>query len=153
MNNNLVEIELVITPTTDVMDSLKRLTPKLGKNYKLLSDKDVEEIFSSKNTFVFVARDTEKSRIVGMLTLLVFRIPYVRKGIIEDVVVDEEYRGQGIGEQLMEKALFMAGEKGVSYVDLTSSPTRTASNSLYKKLGFELRETNVYRKVIDYGEI
>ncbi|MGH9297111.1 MAG: GNAT family N-acetyltransferase, partial [Acidimicrobiales bacterium] len=34
---------------------------------------------------------------------------------------------------------------GSRNVDLTSRPSREAANKLYLKLGFEPRETNVYR--------
>ena len=69
------------------------------------------------------------------------------------VIVDESYRGRHIGTMLMERAISLAVEKGASYIDLTARPRRDASNKLYEVLGFQKRETNVYRKIIDYGEV
>jgi ribosomal protein S18 acetylase RimI-like enzyme len=64
---------------------------------------------------------------------------------IEDVVVDDSVRGQGVGEALNRCALEMARLRGARTVDLTSRPSRDAANRLYRRLGFEPRETNVYR--------
>ena len=84
-------------------------------------------------------------RIVGLLTLAVFRIPTGVRAWIEDVVVDESERGQGVGEALTREALRRAEAAGARTVDLTSRPSREAANRLYRRLGFVDRETNVYR--------
>jgi len=65
---------------------------------------------------------------------------------IEDVVVDEAGRGQGVGAALVQAALERSAERGARTVDLTSRPSREAANRLYLRLGFETRDTNVYRK-------
>ena len=54
-------------------------------------------------------------------------------------------RGRGVGDKLNRFALDMARENGAVSVDLTSRPTREAANRLYQRLGFEPRDTNVYR--------
>ena len=63
------------------------------------------------------------------------------------MVVSESYRGQGIGKKLMDFAIQFVKEQGVSLLMLTSNPARVAANNLYVKLGFEKKETNVYRMV------
>jgi len=83
------------------------------------------------------------------LTLVVFTIPSGQRAWIEDVVVHEDARGLGIGESLTLAAVNEARERGVRSIDLTSRPSREAANALYQKLGFERRETNVYRFVIE----
>jgi ribosomal protein S18 acetylase RimI-like enzyme len=82
---------------------------------------------------------------VGVSTLAVFPIPTALRAWIEDVIVDESVTGQGIGSALTQAMLDHARERGCATVDLTSRPSREAANHMYKKLGFELRETNVYR--------
>jgi ribosomal protein S18 acetylase RimI-like enzyme len=84
-------------------------------------------------------------RIVGTLTLVVFRIPTGVRAWIEDVVVDDAARGHGVGELLNVRALEVARSKGAKTVDLTSRPSREAANRLYQRIGFQPRETNVYR--------
>ncbi|MDA2952979.1 MAG: GNAT family N-acetyltransferase, partial [Actinomycetota bacterium] len=64
---------------------------------------------------------------------------------IEDVVVDADARGKGVGEALNTFALAEAKRQGSITVDLTSRPSREAANRLYQRLGFKERETNVYR--------
>jgi ribosomal protein S18 acetylase RimI-like enzyme len=85
------------------------------------------------------------SPIVGMLTLVTFRLPTGVRAWIEDVVVDGGSRGRGVGEALTLAALEIAADRGAQTVDLTSRPSREAANRLYRRMGFEPRETNVYR--------
>ena len=103
----------------------------------------MERVIKSEDTFVFVAEDG--GEILGTVTLALYRIPSGTKAWIEDVVVDESARGKGVSVDLMKHALDAARNIGVEKVDLTSQPFRVAANNLYVKLGFELRETNVYR--------
>jgi ribosomal protein S18 acetylase RimI-like enzyme len=138
--------------SSEAADEIRNLAQQEGKNYKELRDDDLKDMLQSQNTHLLVARNRE-GKIVGMITVLVFRIPYVKKSSIEDLVVDENSRGQGIGSSLMEEAVNVARESGAHYVDFTSRPRRDESNSLYEKLGFKQRETNVYRYIFDYGEV
>lgn len=101
------------------------------------------QIVDSDSCSLLIARDDE--RIVGSLTLVVFPIPTGVRAWIEDVVVDSSVRGKGVGEALNREALRIARIKGAVTVDLTSRPSREAANRLYQRLGFEKRDTNVYR--------
>jgi ribosomal protein S18 acetylase RimI-like enzyme len=92
-----------------------------------------------------VARDTDTGQIVGSLTLAFYRIPTGLQSRIEDVVVDGDVRGRGVGALLTEEAIERARSAGAKSVGLTSRPSREAANRLYKRMGFEQRETNVYR--------
>jgi ribosomal protein S18 acetylase RimI-like enzyme len=97
----------------------------------------------SDTATLFVAFDGGVA--VGTLTLVVFSIPTGLRAWIEDVVVDEDARGLGVGEALTMAAVNEARERGVRSIDLTSRPSREAANALYQKLGFKRRDTNVYR--------
>ena len=92
---------------------------------------------------VFVARSD--GRIAGALTLVMFSIPTGLRAWIEDVVVDEAARGQGIGEALSIEALRLAQAAGAKTVDLTSRPSRVAAGRLYERVGFTERESRLYR--------
>jgi ribosomal protein S18 acetylase RimI-like enzyme len=92
---------------------------------------------------LLVARDGD-GRIVGMLTLVLYRVSSGLKGRIEDVVVDGSARGQGIGDALTREGMRRAGEAGVLMLELTSMPYRQAANRLYRRLGFVRKPTNVY---------
>ena len=88
--------------------------------------------------------------IVGTLTLVIFPIPTGIRAWIEDVVVDEtargkEYGGKRVGEALTREAIKIADQAGARTVDLTTRPARIAAGKLYERLGFEQRDSRVYR--------
>ena len=85
-------------------------------------------------------------RIVGTATLCISHSPTGRKGGIEDVVVSSACRGQGLGRRLMEHVVAYARtELSPIVLHLTSRPSRVAANALYRALGFEPYQTNVYK--------
>jgi GNAT superfamily N-acetyltransferase len=85
---------------------------------------------------------------VGTMTLIQYPIPTGERLWIEDLVVDQGYRGKKIGQKFVEKAISVAKELNIAHLDLTSNPTRIEANQLYQKMGFERRITNVYRKSV-----
>ena len=93
-----------------------------------------------------MAKDEE---IYGILTLIICKIPTGKKACIEDVVVDEKIRGKGIGRTLVNHVIQFAKEKGITKIELTSGSSRVAANILYRKMGFELRDTNFYRFLVE----
>ena len=87
----------------------------------------------------------DAGRIIGTASLCVYDSPTGRKASIEDVVVSSQFRGQGLGRQLMEHVIdYARKELGEVDLHLTSRPSRVAANELYQKLGFQKRETNAY---------
>ena len=84
--------------------------------------------------------------IVGFGALIIYQTPvksYV--GTIEDVVVDEAYRGQGLGRKLIQELIQIAKDKNIKMVSLTSDPSRVVARKLYTSLGFSLLKTGVFR--------
>jgi ribosomal protein S18 acetylase RimI-like enzyme len=145
-----VEVEIANEVTEELVASLNQLIPQLSSSATPLSVADVKALVTSSATTVFVAR--EHDRIVGSLTLVVFPIPTGRRAWIEDVVVDGDARGKGVGEALTIAAIEESRRRGVRSLDLTTRPSREAANRLYARLGFELRETNVYRFLVEPPE-
>ena len=132
----------------DLAKAFVTLVPQLSSSNPPPSLESVAEILAHEAISQFVARD-DAGHIVGVATLAVFPIPTGRRAWIEDVIVDESSAGQGIGAKLCDAMVAHARELGCTTVDLTSRPSREAANHLYKKLGFEERETNVYRFNLD----
>ena len=128
-----------------VHEAFDRLLPQLSSSAQPLSMEQIKELFDQECLHLVCAVDDEE-KIVGMLSLVVFDIPTGRRAWIEDVVTDQAVRGQGVGQSLVEAAVDHAKALGARTVDLTSRPTREAANRLYRRVGFLLRETNVYRK-------
>ena len=139
---------MAVTQATTVSDELvaafARLVPQLSTSAEPPSREQLEEILASPGATVLLARD-DSGEIVGSLTLVVFRTPTGTRAWIEDVVVDESARGQGIGEALVAEAIRFASDSGARTLDLTSRPSRESANRLYEKVGFQARETTVYR--------
>ena len=133
--------------TDELVEAFVVLIPQLSSSSPPTSREELAAIVDSEADTLFVARDGE-GRIVGSLTLAVFRIPTGVRAWIEDVVVDGAARGKGVGDALVDAAVAKAAEAGARTVDLTSRPSREAANRLYVRKGFELRTTNVYRFVV-----
>ncbi|MDH3752575.1 MAG: GNAT family N-acetyltransferase [Acidimicrobiia bacterium] len=138
-----VEIEAATVADDELVAAFERLIPQLSSSNPPPSRDVLAEIIASDASVLLVARDG--GRIVGSLTLVLFRIPTGMRAWIEDVVVDTAARGRGVGRALNEAAVAMADAAGATTVDLTSRPSREAANRLYQRLGFVRRDTNVYR--------
>lgn len=137
-----------ITEASEVTEALvkamEKLIPQLSRSNPAPTAEELEMMVSSDASHLLLALDDD-GKILGSLTLVLFRIPTGVRAWIEDVVVDGDARGMGVGDKLNRFALEMAREHGAVSVDLTSRPTREAANRLYQRLGFEPRDTNVYR--------
>jgi ribosomal protein S18 acetylase RimI-like enzyme len=138
-----MKVEEVREVSGELVEAFARLTPQLSRSSPPPGEQELERIVQSDATRLLVAK--VEGAIVGSLTLALFWIPTGLRAWIEDVVVDESVRGQGIGAALNLEALKMARDQGARTVDLTSRPSREAANRLYHRLGFKQRETNVYR--------
>ena len=139
-----VRVEEANAVSSELVAAIAKLVAQLSSSATAPSDAALEEIIASPAARLLLARGRD-GRIIGMLTLVLFPIPTGIRAWIEDVVVDSDTRGQGVGALLTRAAIELAAAHGARTVDLTSRPGREAANRLYAKLGFELRETNVYR--------
>jgi ribosomal protein S18 acetylase RimI-like enzyme len=142
-----IKVEVVGQVTSEVVEALGRLLPQLSRSATPLDRQALERIVSSPASVLLVAREQDK--IVGTLTLVMFPIPSGLRARIEDVVVDEAARGLGAGTALTREALRLARRQGARTVDLTTRPSREAANRLYARLGFQLRESHVYRFTLE----
>jgi ribosomal protein S18 acetylase RimI-like enzyme len=145
-----VVIERIDEPSDELAAAMARLVPQLSQSAPAITPSHVAELASSPATVLLVARDDSRE-IVGMLTLVLVRIPTGVRAIIEDVVVDGVARGSGVGGELVREAIAVARDAGARDVDLTSRPSRVEANRLYEKLGFQRRDTNVYRYPLGEG--
>jgi ribosomal protein S18 acetylase RimI-like enzyme len=142
-----IRVDIANESSDELVEGLNQLLPQLSTTASPLTSAQVEELVQSDASILFVARDGEN--IVGSLTLVIFPIPTGVRAWIEDVVVDESARGAGVGEALTLAAIDEARRRSVRSIDLTTRPSREAANRLYARLGFERRETNVYRFLLD----
>jgi ribosomal protein S18 acetylase RimI-like enzyme len=136
-----VKIERVTEATPELVETIERLLPQLSEARTPPTLAELSQAVAGET--MLVARDGD-GRILGTLTLVVYRVSSGLKARIEDVIVDHEARGQGIGEALARDAMRRATELGVRTIELTSMPYRESANRLYRRLGFIRRPTNVY---------
>ena len=142
------QVEQISEVTDEVVEAFGRLLPQLSRSARPLDRAAVAAVADSPGSTVLVARG-DGGLIIGMLTLVMFRIPTGLRAIIEDVVTDDAARGQGVGTALTNEAIRIAQAAGVRTIDLTSRPSRVAAGRLYEKLGFKMRDTRVYRYLVD----
>ena len=151
-----MSVELIEQSSPELVAAMERLIPQLSRSAKLLTAEQTQALVDQDSVYLFVFRtdkpvtaadgnEVEAGTILGMLSLATFAIPTGVRAWVEDVVVDAGTRGMGAGQQLVEAAVAHAQKIGARTVDLTSRPSREAANRLYRRCGFELRETNVYR--------
>jgi ribosomal protein S18 acetylase RimI-like enzyme len=142
-----VQIEIVEHVTPELADAFARLVPQLSRSAAVPDSEALTRLISSDAITVLVARSGPD--VAGSLTLVMFPLPTGTRAWIEDVVVDESARGQGIGEALTVRALELARQAGARTVDLTSRPSRAAAGRLYERVGFQLRDSRLYRYSLD----
>jgi len=140
----MITIEVVEAADGELVEAFAKLIPQLSRSSAAPDLETLDQIAKSEASTLLIARG-EDGVILGSMTLAMFDIPTGRRAWIEDVVVDTDARGQGVGRVLNERALEIAEAAGAKTVDLTSRPSREAANRLYQRIGFVERETNVYR--------
>jgi ribosomal protein S18 acetylase RimI-like enzyme len=143
-----VKVEILADVTEETVEAFARLIPQLSRSAPPPDACGLARVAGCESNTVLVAR-RESGEIVGTLTLAIFPIPTGVRAWIEDVVVDEAAGRQGIGTALTEEALRLAREAGARTVDLTSRPTREAAGRLYERLGFQRRDSRLYRFTLD----
>ncbi|HEV2218573.1 MAG TPA: GNAT family N-acetyltransferase [Candidatus Dormibacteraeota bacterium] len=138
-----MRVEAATEATQELLDALNTLLPQLNPQLKPLTTERLSGVIRDPATTLLVVR--EDGRIAGAAAVLVYATPAYVKARIEDVVVDGKSRGKGVGEALVRRCIEVARERGAEIVELQSARWREVANRLYPRLGFKLRESNLYR--------
>ena len=138
----IVEIE---SYSAEYHEAMQRFLDQLTTNPMTLTESMFRQLVESTNSHLFFLIKDEQ--IAGMLTVGIYYSPTGGKAWIEDVVVDQAFRGQGLSKLLVAHAIEFTKSQQVPSLMLTSNPKRIAANKLYQKMGFERKETNVYRMI------
>ncbi len=141
---------MYISRVTKIDDQLvkvfQKLFPQLTTSRTPPEKKDLMEIIATDSTILLIlTKDKAGLEIIGTLSIAFYKTPSGHHAWVEDVIVDKQFRGKGLGKALMNKALDLARERKASYVNLTSMPARLAANKLYQKIGFKKNKTNIYK--------
>lgn len=127
----------------DYLEAINRLIAQLSTSSHTFTEAELNSLIASPQSHLYALEYDEK--IIGMVTLCIYQCPTGRKAWIEDVVVDQNHRGKGYGKLMLRKAMEECQNRGNVTLMLTSCPSRIVANQLYQSLGFEKRETNVYK--------
>ncbi|MDO8602127.1 MAG: GNAT family N-acetyltransferase [bacterium] len=127
---------------TDINSLLRQLVHD-PSTYAPISLETLQKIVSDADIAVVAAR--EGGKIVGIGFLYIVIKPRGHYAYLEDMMVDGEQQGKGIGEAIGRQLIASAKKRGVGTIELSARPSRVAANKLYQKLGFEHKDTNVYR--------
>lgn len=138
-----VRIEAASEATPELREALAALLPQLNPSLPIPSVEHLAAVVADPAVTLLLARDG--ALIVGIATVVVYKTPIWLKARIEDVVVDQAARGRGVGEALVAECIEVARGRGAGIVELQSARSREAANRLYPRLGFALRDSNVYR--------
>ena len=136
----------IITPTTFSAahyEAVRGLLGQLTARTISFTEEDYRKQLASPLSPLFLLVDGEA--VMGMLTVGIYLSPTGSKAWIEDVVVDDMFRGRGLGRKLVAHAIDYCKSQNINTLMLTSNPKRVAANALYQSLGFERKETNVYK--------
>jgi ribosomal protein S18 acetylase RimI-like enzyme len=139
-----VKITVLKKADTSVLQDIRALLAQVrsGSPENPATMSELRSVLNDRNTLILVAKNG--ARIVGMALLCITARIGRRTGQVEDVVVDGEYRGEGLGKKLMQNLIEVARKKKLKEIYLTSRPSRVAANALYQNIGFEKKETNAY---------
>ena len=127
--------------TAREFNDMVELMAELDPHCHLTTDM-LRNVAYDPNSHLYTLRHA--NRIIGCCVAAVFHSPTGRKASIEDVTVLPEYQGLGLGRLLVEHALDKLQALSPIHIQLTSRPSRIAANAMYKKMGFNPKETNVY---------
>jgi GNAT superfamily N-acetyltransferase len=143
-----MRIQAVTNLTPEVQEALRRLLPQLNPRLAAPDAERLRRLLEDPDVVLLIARDGVQ--IVGTTTVIVYTTPFWIKARLDEVVVDASARGRGVGEALVRAALDIGRERGAQVAELQSGrgPTREAAHRLYERLGFKIRETDVFRKLL-----
>src|ERR1700744_3168203 len=98
-----IQVEVIADVSEEDLTAVNRLIPQLSRSAPPLTGDALRQIVSGDGNYLLIARDW--GRVVRRPTLVPFPIPTGLRAWIEDGVVDETARGQGVGAALTEEAV------------------------------------------------
>ena len=142
MTEDKLVIKRISRFSKKTLKDLNTLALQISSRKYQMTASHLKSLLKNKNVYLMGLYDGNK--IVGTITLFqAFQITG-HKGYLEDLVLDEKYRGRGLGKKLVLHMIKLAKSLKIYNLKLKSEPHRVAANALYKKLGFETEKANVY---------
>ena len=106
------------------------------KSFNNNFDKEINSTYLTDPSSITLV-SVDSNTVTGVASLHIIKKLTRTLGLIEDVAVNENYRGKGIGKKLVEKLIGIASEKSCDKTVLNSSEK---NSEFYEKIGFEKNE-------------
>ena len=106
------------------------------KSFNNNFDKEINSTYLTDPSSITLV-SVDSNTITGVASLHIIKKLTRTLGLIEDVAVNENYRGKGIGKKLVEKLIGIASEKSCDKTVLNSSEK---NSEFYEKIGFQKNE-------------
>lgn len=144
-----VRIEAVSAVSPELHASLAQLLPQLNPKLTVPDIGRLQRLVADPAVTLLIAKEGDE--IVGTTTVIVYTTPFWIKARLDEVVVDSNARGRGVGEALINAALDVGRQKGAQVAELQSGrgENRQAAHRLYERLGFKIRDSDVMRIVLE----
>ena len=105
-------------------------------SFSINFDKPINHNYLSDPNSITIVM-SEKNIVIGVATLHIIKKLTRILGLIEDVAVNENYRGQGAGKKLLKELIKIGNEKNCDKIVLSSSEK---NSKFYEKIGFQKNE-------------
>ncbi len=143
----MIEVGAVREYDTELAEAMGKLRQQLSARHdgSAISRELIEELIESPYHDILVATDGDK--IVGMVIVSIVMATLDRNVYMEDLVVDSECRGQGVGGKLLDAVKDWGRAHGCRRLEFTSSSRekKEGAKGFYESHGAEVRETNAFR--------
>jgi ribosomal protein S18 acetylase RimI-like enzyme len=147
-------IQINSTQTSLVFELFDKYRVFYGQESNLeLAKSFIQERQDNHESVIFVALSDEKKQPIGFTQLypIYSSVRAVKNWLLNDLYVDNAYRKQGIGENLIRAAMDFAKEQNAKFIELSTAVTNQTAQSLYEHIGFEKQnpDTEYYTYRID----
>ena len=143
----MIEVGPVTEYDGDVAEAMGKLRAQLSSRHdgSAIEREKIEELIESPYHDILIAAD--EGKVVGMVIVSVVLATLDRNVYMEDLVVDSECRGKGVGGMLLEAVKDWGRNKGCRRLEFTSSNRdgKAGARGFYESHGAEVRETDFYR--------
>src|SRR3989442_2992983 len=144
-----MRVEAVQEVTPQLLAALARLLPQLNPKLRVPDLERLQRLIADPAATLLVA--TAGDEIVGTTTVVVYTTPFWIKARLDEVVVDDSARGQGVGEALVKAALEIGRERGAQVAELQSGrgPNRVDAHRLSGRIGVQIQWSGALRSVLE----
>jgi GNAT superfamily N-acetyltransferase len=123
----------------------------IARRYRsILGDRQNHRLFVAVGIPVSSANAHPRGTVIGWIHVFIDKLLTVGpRAEIGGVVVDEKYRGRGVGSALLQRAEQWVRERGISPLVIRTNVVRTGAHTFYDKCGYQLlKQSKVFLKDI-----